>query len=163
MGQAIGDALPFAVGLAIIPIPVIAVVLLLGTPRASVNGPAFAVGWLYGLTIVGAIVLVVVGGNATGDAGEPATWASVLKLVLGALFLLMAARIWRTRLTSGEEAQMPTWMQAIDGFTAGKALGAGVVLSAANPKNLVLVIAGATAIAETEIPARQQAVALLAA
>ena len=54
---------------------------MLGTPQARTNGPAFAVGWLAGLTIVGTIVLVLATRNATSDSGMPATWASVLKLV----------------------------------------------------------------------------------
>jgi len=160
MGEAIGNVLPMAIGVAISTIPVIAVVLMLGTPRARANGPAFAVGWLAGLTIVGTIMLLLASGNASQDSGEPATWASVLKLVFGVLFLLMAARIWRGRPAPGHEAQMPKWMQAIDTFTAGKALGAGVLLSGLNPKNLALTIAAATAIAETGISSGQEAGAL---
>ena len=41
---------------------------------------------------------------------------------------------------------MPTWMQAIDGFTPVKALGFGVLLSALNPKNLGLAIAAGVVI-----------------
>jgi hypothetical protein len=49
MGQAIGGSLPLAIGIAISPIPIIAVVLMLTTPRAKTNGPAFLLGWLLGL------------------------------------------------------------------------------------------------------------------
>ena len=160
MGQAIGDMLPMAIGVAISPVPVIAVVLMLGTPRARVNGPAFAVGWLAGLAIVGAIVLVLASGNAASDTGEPATWASVLKLAFGVLFVLMAARAWHGRPKAGEEAPMPKWMLAIDGFAAGKSLGAGALLSGLNPKNLALTVAAGTAIAQTEISGGQQAIVL---
>src|SRR4249920_3513180 len=97
MGKAIGDILPMAIGVAISPVPIIAVVLMLGTPQARSNGPAFAAGWLAGLTIIGSLVLVLANGNAASDTGGPATWASVLKLVFGVLFLLMAARIWHSR------------------------------------------------------------------
>jgi threonine/homoserine/homoserine lactone efflux protein len=161
MEQAIGDILPLAIGVAISPVPIIAVVLMLGTPRARANGPAFAAGWVAGLTIVGAIVLLLASGNAAEDTGEPATWAGALKLVFGVLFLLMAARIWRGRPKPGQEAPMPKWMQAIDTFTARKSLGAGVLLSAVNPKNLALTIAAATAIAQTGISGGEQAVALV--
>ena len=47
MGEAIGQVLPMAVGVALSPIPIIAVVLMLVTPRAKVNGPMFIVGWLW--------------------------------------------------------------------------------------------------------------------
>jgi threonine/homoserine/homoserine lactone efflux protein len=160
MGEAIGNTLPMAIGVAISPIPIIAIVLMLGTPRARSTGPAFAVGWLVGLTVVGAIVLLLASGNAADDDGSAATWTSVLKLVFGVLFLLIAARTWRTRPAPGQEAAMPRWMQAIDTFTAGKALGAGVLLSGINPKNLALTLAAATAIAQTEIPGGEQAIAL---
>ncbi|HUK72944.1 MAG TPA: GAP family protein [Streptosporangiaceae bacterium] len=49
MGQAIGGSLPLAIGIALSPIPIIAVVLMLTTPRARANGPAFVLGWLLGL------------------------------------------------------------------------------------------------------------------
>ena len=40
MGEAIGNSLPTAIGIALSPVPVIAVVLMLTTERATVNGPA---------------------------------------------------------------------------------------------------------------------------
>ena len=43
---------------------------------------------------------------------------------------------------------MPKWMQAIDTFTAGKALGIGAIFLGVNPKNLALTIAAATVIAQ---------------
>ena len=157
MGQAIGQILSLAIGVAISPIPIIGVVLMLVTPRARANGPAFVVGWLLGLSIVGAIVLLV-SPSGTSDGGSPATWVSTLKLVLGALLVLMAAKQWRGRPHGDEEAATPKWMGAIDGFTAPKALGAGVVLSGANPKNLLLAIAAAAAIVQTDIPGGEQAI-----
>jgi len=51
----------------------------------------------------------------------------------------------------------PRFSGALDNFTPVKAGGAGVALSALNPKNLLLTVAGAAAIAETGIPAGQQA------
>ena len=160
MGEGIGDILPMAIGVAISPVPIIAIVLMLGTPRARSTGPAFAVGWLIGLSVVGVIVLLLASGNTTDDGGAPATWTSVLKLGIGVLFLLIAARTWRTRPAPGQEAQMPKWMQAIDTFSPGKALGVGVLLSGVNPKNLALTLAAATAIAQTGISGGDQAIAL---
>jgi hypothetical protein len=127
VGQAIGQILSLAVGVAISPIPIIGVVLMLVTPRARANGPAFVLGWLIGLGIVGAIVLLVAP-SGTSDSGGPATWVSTLKLVLGALLVLMAAKQWRGRPHGDEQAATPKWMGAIDGFNAPKAFGAGAVL-----------------------------------
>jgi threonine/homoserine/homoserine lactone efflux protein len=49
-------------------------------------------------------------------------------------------------------------MGALDGFTPAKSLGAGVVVDALNPKNLLLILGGAAAVAQTGIPAGEQAV-----
>jgi hypothetical protein len=48
MGQAIGESLPLAVGIALSPIPIIAVVLMLTSHQARINGPVFVAGWLAG-------------------------------------------------------------------------------------------------------------------
>ena len=89
--------------------------------------------------------------GAGTDEGGPETWVSFVKLAVGALFLLLAARTWRTRPRAGQEAAMPKWMQAIDKSTTGKSFGVGLLLSGVNPKNLALTIAAATAFAQTGI------------
>jgi threonine/homoserine/homoserine lactone efflux protein len=159
MGQAIGSMLPTAIGVALSPLPIVAVVLMLVTPRGRINGPAFVGGWWLGLGIVGAIVLSISSAAGATTKGEPATWVSTLQLILGLLLLLVAAREWRSRPQGEEEPPTPKWMGALDDFTPPKAVGAGVVLSAANPKNLLLAVAGAAAIAQTGIPGGQQAIA----
>jgi hypothetical protein len=159
MGEAIGQSLSLAVGVALSPVPIIAVILTLVTPQARVNGPAFVVGWLVGLAVVGAIVLLVAGPGDASENGEPATWVNFLKLVLGALLVLVALKEWRGRPHEGDEAATPKWMGAIDSFSPPKAAGAGAVLAGVNPKNLLLAIGGAAAIAQTGIPGGEQAIA----
>ena len=110
MGQAIGGSLPLAIGIAISPIPVIAVVLMLTTPRARVNGPAFILGWLLGLGVIGAIVLAIADPAKASNSGAPATWVSWLKIVLGILLLLVAVRQFRGRPHDQEQAAMPKWI-----------------------------------------------------
>jgi threonine/homoserine/homoserine lactone efflux protein len=160
VGQAIGDMLPAAVGVAISPLPIIAVVLMLVSPRGRVNGPAYLFGQIVGVATVGAIVLLVAGstGGGDGDSSDSRTW---LPLVLGIAMLLLAGKQWRGRPHEGEEPVTPKWMGAIDGFTPVKAFGAGIVLSALNPKNVILTIAGMAAIVAASIPGDEQAVALV--
>ena len=116
MGDAIGQSLPLAVGVALSPVPIIAVVLMLTTPAARTNGPAFVIGWLAGLGVLGAVVLALAGPAATEDDGQPATWVSWLKLLLGALLLVVAVRQFRGRPRGEGAAPLPTWMGAIDRF-----------------------------------------------
>jgi threonine/homoserine/homoserine lactone efflux protein len=159
MSEAIGQMLPTAVGVAISPLPIVAVVFMLVTPRGKVNGIAFVLGWIVGLAIVGAIVLAAASGASASDNGEPATWISILKLVLGLLALLLGVKQYRGRPHGDEVPPPPKWMQTLDEFTPVKAGGAGILLSGANPKNLLLSVAGALAIAQTGIDAGEQAVA----
>jgi threonine/homoserine/homoserine lactone efflux protein len=159
VGGAIGQILPTAVGVALSPLPIVAVVLMLVTPRGRVNGPAFILGWWVGLAVVGALVISLSGGAGATSGGAPATWVNWVKLLLGVGLLLIAARQWKARPHDGEEPPTPKWMGALDGFTPAKAAGAGVVLSAANPKNLLLAVAGAVAIAGAGISTSEETVA----
>jgi threonine/homoserine/homoserine lactone efflux protein len=160
VGDAIGQVLSLGVGVALSPVPIIAVVLMLGTPRARANGPAFVLGWVIGLAVVGTIVLLAASGADASESGEPATWVSILELVLGCLLALLAVKQWRGRPHEGDEAALPKWMQAIDTFAPGTALGMGALLSGVNPKNLLLTLGAASAIAQTGIDTGEQAVAL---
>jgi threonine/homoserine/homoserine lactone efflux protein len=160
VGEAIGQVLSFGVGVALSPVPIIAVVLMLGTPRARSNGPAFVLGWVIGLAVVGAIVLAVAGGANANEDGEPATWVGVLQLVLGALLLVVALRQWRGRPHGGQAAALPKWMRTIDGFTPARSLAIGAALSGINPKNLLLTAGAASAIAQTGVDTGEQAIAL---
>jgi Kef-type K+ transport system membrane component KefB len=134
MGQAIGGSLALAIGIALSPIPIIAVVLMLTTPRARANGPAFVLGWLLGLGVVGAIVLAVAGPANASSSGAPATWVSWLKIILGAGLLLIAVRQFRGRPHGENQAPMPIWMGAIENFKPAAALGTGALLAGTNPK-----------------------------
>src|SRR5919205_3028853 len=162
MGQAIGQVLSFGVGVALSPMPIIAVVLMLATPKGRVNGTAFLAGWVVGLAVVGVIVLVVADGASASSKGSPATWVSVLKIVLGLALLALSVKRWRGRPRRAEDATLPGWMKAIDTFTAAKAAGMGLLLSAViNPKNLVLTVGAGAAIAQTGVSTIDNAVALL--
>ena len=161
LGEAIGGLLPAAVGVAISPIPIIAVILMLGTRRARVNGPACGLGWIVGLTAVATIILVVTRGAGADDPSSGAsTGGDTFQLVLGVVLLLLAAKQWRSRPKAGEEPEMPGWMDKIDGFSPPAAAGLGVVLSAVNPKNLILAASAGAAIGQAGLPVGEDVVAV---
>lgn len=159
LSQAIGDLLPSAVGVALSPIPIIAVILMLGTPKARANGSSFAIGWILGLVIVNVVVLFVASGASDADSST-ATGVNWVLVAIGLLFVSMAMRQWRKRPKKGEEPEMPKWMSTIDSFNAGKSLVLGAALSGANPKNLALTAAGAAAIAQAGTSGGQTVVAV---
>jgi threonine/homoserine/homoserine lactone efflux protein len=160
MGEAIGQVLSFGVGVALSPLPIVAVVLMLATPRGRTNGPAFLLGWVVGLAVVGALVLVVAGGASASEDGEPATWVAWLKVVLGVAALLLGVKQFRGRPRGETAPALPKWMQAIDHFTPGRSVAIAFALSALNPKNLLLTVGAAAAVAQTGIPTGEQAAAL---
>jgi threonine/homoserine/homoserine lactone efflux protein len=160
MGAAIGSMLGFAAGVAVSPLPIVAVILLLATPHGHRTGTAFAVGWLVGLAALGAIVLGIADpANAATDSG-PASWTGWLKLALGVLLLAFAVKQWRGRPRGSDEPSTPKWMASIDTLGTGKAFGLGALLAAANPKNAPLTVAAAASIAGTGVSGVDQWVAL---
>lgn len=158
--QAIGELLPSAVGVALSPVPIIAIILMLATPRARSNGPAFAAGWIAGLVVVSVVVLLVASDASDPDSGasDGVNW---VKVAIGIVFLVLAMREWRGRPRHGEVAEMPTWMSTIDRFTAVRSASLGVVLSAVNPKNLALTLAAAASIAQADLSTGDTTIAVI--
>ncbi|MGW7264921.1 GAP family protein [Streptomyces sp. NPDC054842] len=147
MGDAIGQMLAPAVGIAISPVPIIAIVLMLATPRGRTNGIAFTAAWVVTLAALSTAVVLLGSGADAHQDGETASWVSWVKLAAGVLFVLLGLKQWRSRPRAGQEAGLPGWMKAIDTFSPGKAAGLAAALSALNPKNLVLAVGGAVSIA----------------
>lgn len=139
MGDAIGATLGFAVGIAVSPIPIAAVILMLFSGRARVNSVSFMVAWVAGIALVTTVVLFIPGLEA--DDSEPSNTTGWIKLALAALLLAVGVRQWRSRPRPGDETPMPGWMAKIDELKPGAAFGLGFLLSALNPKNLLLAVA----------------------
>ncbi|GAA5085782.1 GAP family protein [Microbacterium yannicii] len=138
MGAVIGDILTLALGVAISPIPIIAAILMLLSPKARVTGTGFLLGWVLGIVVAVTVFTLLSSVLPEAEEDEAQPIKGVIQLVLGVLLLLLAARQWRGRPKAGEEPALPKWMQAIDTITFPKALGLGFLLSAVNPKNLLL-------------------------
>lgn len=154
VGDVVGQFLPYAIGIAVSPVPIAALLLMLVTKKARTNAPLFLLGWIAGIGIVGVVVFLIPGLEAS--QGEPSTAAGIVKGILGLLLLLVGVRAWRTRPRSGETAEAPAWMNRIDGFGGGAALGLGVALSGANPKNLLLAVGGAATITAAGLSSPQE-------
>ena len=160
MGAVIGDLLPLGLGVALSPIPISAVILMLLSRQAARTSTGFLAGWVAGIVVVTVVVFLLVGQAGNSSTGKPSTVASVLKLVFGVLLLGLAVRQWRERPKPGVAAELPKWMSTIDSLTFGKALGLGFLLSAVNPKNLVMCLAAGTAIGAAHLSGGEDAVAV---
>ncbi len=160
MGPAISDILPLAVAVMISPIPIVGIILVLFSPRAKVNGPAFLLGWVAGLAVLSAIVYVIADSADVASNNDASDTTSTLKIVLGVVLILMAHRQWKKRPAPGEQAPAPKWMAAIDSVTPVKAIALGVLLSAVNPKNLILTVGAAASVAQLGVSTEDAVVAL---
>ncbi|WP_157000838.1 GAP family protein [Agromyces laixinhei] len=148
MGEVIGGILPLALGVAISPVPIIAAILMLLSPKAKGTSVGFMLGWVLGIVVAVVVftLLASVIPEQDPDASNPI--AGVIKLLLGAGLLFLALRQWRGRPKAGEAAALPKWMSAIDTMTTMRGAVLGFLLSAVNPKNL-LMAAGAGVIIGT--------------
>jgi len=153
MGATIGEILGFAVGVAISPVPVIAVILMLFTNKATANSLSFLGGWILGLAIAGGVVLAL---GIEGSGGEESTTSGWIKIAVALMLFALAWKQWSGRPRGDEDPELPGWMAAIDSFTAVKAGGLGVVLSAVNPKNLGLTIVAMSTVSSAGLSTGQE-------
>jgi threonine/homoserine/homoserine lactone efflux protein len=148
IGSAIGDILSPAIGVAISPVPIIAVILILFSKRARSNGLAFLLGWFLALCVVCTVVMLIGGAADVSSSSGPSRTTAIIRIVLGALFFLLAWRNWKKRPAPGEEPHLPKWMEGIDGFNALRSFLMAAALSGLNPKNLVLTLAAAMSVSQ---------------
>ena len=161
MGRAISEVLPFAIGVAISPIPIIAVILMLFSNRAKVNGPVFLLGWVIGLSVVVAVLYGIAhAANAATDstASDSVSW---IKVGLGVVLLGAARRQYAKRPKPGDEPTMPKWMGTADDMKPGAAFVLALVCSAVNPKNLILAAGAAAGVAQVNDSVGDAVVALI--
>jgi cytochrome c biogenesis protein CcdA len=155
----IGEILPLALVVTISPLNIIPAILLLFTSKPLTNALSFLMGFVVGVALV-LVLLIPLGGavNLSTDSGH-SHWPGVLKLVLGIYLLYAAVKKFRGRPRAGVEGSLPKWMDGVAQYSPGKALGAGMVLGALNPKNLVVGLASAAAISAGGLSTTQQVVA----
>ena len=161
MGSVIGDFLPQALGVAISPVPIIATILMLLAPKAGATSVGFLLGWVVGIVLATVVFTVIAATTGLGQSGGPSPAVSWVKVVLGALLLLLAWRQWHGRPRPGEPADLPKWMSAIDSFNFVKATGLGFALAALNVKNLLMCAAAGAGIGSAKLSGADTAVAVV--
>lgn len=160
MGTVIGEILPLALGIAISPIPIIAAILMLLSPKAKAVSVGFLVGWVVGIIAAVAVFTLLSGLIPEEDPAASKPIAGTIKILLGAGLLVLAVRQWRSRPKPGEKTTLPKWMAAIDTVTPGRATFLGFLLAAANPKNLLMAIAAGLVIGAGGLTGGEESLAI---
>lgn len=133
--ETITSVLLLSAGVAISPLPVLAVIALLVSRRPRPTSLAFAAGWLGGIVAVLTVALgFAIGASRLGLTGLQRS-AAVIGIVLGVLVMVAGVLVWVRR--PADDAGPPGWLAALDELPPSRAFAAGGALSAVNPKNLV--------------------------
>lgn len=148
MNLAIGETLPFAVAIAISPIPIIATILLLMSERARALGLSFLGGWVVGIAFATTLFTLLAGVIPAQDDAGAKPVVGVIQLVLGLALLLLAVKQWRSRPQAGEEPELPGWMAKIQTMKPLPVAGFAFMLAAVNPKNILMAVAAGTIIGQ---------------
>ncbi|MFB2597451.1 GAP family protein [Herbiconiux sp. P17] len=161
MGSVIGEILPLALGIAISPVPIIAAILMLLSPKARTTSLGFLAGWLLGIIVAVVLftLLASVIPDEDSDASKPI--AGVIKIILGVLLLLLAIKQFRSRPHGDAEPALPKWMSAIDTMTSVRALVLGFLLSGLNPKNLLMGVGAGVAIGSGALTVGEDVLAIV--
>src|SRR5690349_4753584 len=134
---------------------------MLLSPKAKGTSVGFLLGWVIGIVVAVVVftLLASVLPEQDPDAAKPVS--GVIKIVLGVLLLLLAIRQWRSRPKPGEEPPLPKWMSAIDDMNAGRGFGLGFLLSAVNPKNLIMAAGAGITIGTGGLTVGEDVIAIL--
>lgn len=151
-----GEVLPLALGIAASPFPVIPVILLLFTGRPRAAAWAFLGGWLLGVGLPAAVFVLLA--EIVDQSSDTPEWASWLRIVVGVALVAYGVRQWLGR---GSSTEQPAWMRSISSATPAAAFRLSLLLSAANPKVLLLAAAGGLAIGADDFTARGDVVAVV--
>jgi hypothetical protein len=159
MLHALSLSLPIASGVAASPMTILALMILLMTPRARSNAYAFLLGWFVGLFLVGGIILLTPGLHHYTSGPTPVSgW---IRIALGVLFLMLSMMIAKDLLQKGKKPSTPQWMEKVDTYGPAQAMGIGLFLSIMNFKNSAMVASGAVVIAAAGLSPFQEAILLI--
>ncbi|MEJ9077479.1 GAP family protein [Gordonia malaquae] len=156
MGPVVGEIVLLAVGVAVSPLPIIAVVLMLLSRRPRSASLAFAVGCT--ALIASATTLFTVIGDAADSGSSRPTFMYWVDAAAGLALLVVGVRTWRTR---NKTSEPPSWLASVDDMSMLKALGTGLAITIANPKNLVLFAAAGAAIGAADFDGLQTTTAVM--
>ena len=156
MLQILGDLLPYAVPVALSPLPVIAVVMLLLAPAGTRGGLGFLAGRVATLA-----ARRLRGGAARRPARGRAGRRRPRRLAPDRPRLPAdrSARSWSGAAGRAASPRLPGWMRSLEGAARPARCGSARSLTVANPKELALVVGAGTIIGAVALPAGQALVA----
>ena len=151
------DLLLIAVGIALEPLPLTALILILASERGVRKGLGFVMGWFASLTVVIALTVLVTGGKPPAPSSAPSVAVLVAKLGIGVALVLVGLRHRRRLGQPPAPKKPPTWMSRIDNMGVLSAAGLAILLQ---PWGLIA--AGAATVVDAKLDSIEEYFALFA-
>ncbi|HTP15700.1 MAG TPA: GAP family protein [Streptosporangiaceae bacterium] len=137
------DLMLIGLGITLEPFPLTGFILILSAEKGTRKGLAFILGWLACLVLVIAAVVLMTGGKPPAPSTAPSTAVLAVKLALGVVLILFAARQWRRM---GSPRKPPAWMARLDRLSLWTAAGLAAFL-----QPWTLVAAGAATVVQAKL------------
>ncbi|NQX33649.1 GAP family protein [Herbiconiux sp. VKM Ac-2851] len=150
MADLIASLIPLALGIVMSPLAIMALVAVLLSRAARVNGVAFLAGWTLAVAIGLGVSFWLLGLLEVHERNAPPVWVPVVRLVLG--LLLVGAAWWiyrkgRARTVAMAQAdspgqvtaaapQLPGWLRSVETFTPPRSFALGLGIFILNPVDL---------------------------
>lgn len=147
MTELIVNLIPLALGIIMSPLAIMALVAVLVSKRARVNGIAFLVGWALAVVVAVFGSVIVFGLLDLHKFGELPLWVAIVRLLFAVL--LIGAAVWTfrkghahvqamasastPRQVVAAAPQLPGWLRAVENFTAFRSLLLGFGIFLLNP------------------------------
>jgi hypothetical protein len=141
-GSALTGLIPLGLVVALSPITIIPAVLVLQAPKPRPASLSFLAGWLLGLSAVTALC-VAASGLLGGLHKSTPSWASWLRVVLGAALIVYGIYQWLTRRSHTES---PGWMRSFATITPARAAITGAAMVVVRPDVLLICVPAGLAI-----------------
>ena len=146
------------IGLAVTldPLPLTAFLVVLPSKHGVRKGAAFVSGWLVSLAIVVVITVLATGNNPPEPETAPSLASLAVKIVIGAILILIAIRHIRTRGRPKPPKKPPKWQEHVDSMSPWFAMALAPAL-----QPWVLISAGAATVVEAKLSSWQSFLALI--
>ena len=141
MWHAFGGILPLAVAAALSSMPIVAVTVILLSPRRRESAFPFLTGWVLGCFALLTLATLAAQAIPVQHRRRPETTIAVLEIVIGVLMIGLGVIALRRRVETGA-GRLPTWVNRIDTFGSMPAFGVGLALNV-RPKAILLAAAAA--------------------
>ena len=152
--QLILDVLPYAAGVFASPLPVILGIVLLFTPEPRHTSMVYVITWVAGVTLATVVFALLAGALQEQAAGL--SWLTWVRVAAGLALIAMAIKTWM-----GRGAEPPAWLAGLLEAGPRQAFRYGILMSAANPKELLMALAAGIVIGTSGVGLGTAAVALV--